>query len=543
MALQSFVLFVILLGVLITVHELGHFLIAKWLNVKVLRFSVGFGPKIVGFTRGETEYRIAWIPLGGYVKMAGELPGDEVSPEDAGRGFLAQPPWKRALIVIGGPLFNLVFPILIYFFIFVGSHDAVSTRIGHVQPELPAAMAGIQPGDKVLSVQGVPVETFDELEQKLDERMGQQTTLVIERDGQQLTKTLTPASTFQSAVLDSGLRGRIGIMDYSPSPLLGVPEGSAAAKAGLQTFDRVVAVNGQPVPNVAALSRELSKSGPKVDVKVLRLESLGYPGVGLSDPKTLWFTLEKQEGEGLAALGAEPADLYLAHVYEDSPAAKAGLESGDRLVSVDGQSLTSFEQFQMAVGKAKDKPFKLTWISDGETKSAELQRGKFMVRDPLGGQVPQEGIGVASSMGLGGLEKIERDLIKVHVGPWEALGIAAKRVPEDIGKIVKVLGGLLVGELPFNQVGGPIMMYQLAGKSAELGIDYFLGLMAIISINLGVMNLLPIPILDGFALLSALWEGIRRRPIPMRVREVANMVGLAMLVILMVLVFKNDLMR
>ena len=136
---QSIVSFVVLLGVLITVHELGHFLIAKALNVKVLRFSIGFGPKIVGFTRGETEYRIAWLPLGGYVKMAGELPYDELAPEDASRGFLAQPPWKRALIVVGGPLFNLVFPILIYFFFFIQPQQLPSTQVRYVQNESPAA--------------------------------------------------------------------------------------------------------------------------------------------------------------------------------------------------------------------------------------------------------------------------------------------------------------------------------------------------------------------------------------------------------------------
>ncbi len=542
-ALQSFVLFVVLLGVLITVHELGHFLIAKWLNVKVLRFSVGFGPKIFGFTRGETEYRVAWIPLGGYVKMAGELPGDEVSPEDAARGFLNQPPWKRALIVIGGPLFNLVFPILIYFFIFVGTHDAVAPRIGHVQPELPAAMAGIRAGDKVLSVEGQQVETFNQLDEQLDQRMGKETTLVIERDGQQLTKTLTPASTFQSAVLDSRLRGSIGVMEYSPPPLIGVPEESVAARAGLRSFDCIVALNGHPVQNLAALSRELEKSGPRVDVKVLRLENLEYPGLPLHNPKTLWFTLDKQEGEGLAALGVERADLYVDWVAPDGPAAKAGLKAGDRLMSVDGQPLSSFEHFQVAVGRAKDKPIALTWRSEGQTKSAELRRGKFTSVDPLGGKILQEGVGVRASRGLGRVEQLDVEMVQVEVGPWKALTLAAAKVPDDVAMVVKTLGGLLSRDIPFDQVTGPVGMYSLAGKAADLGLDSFLLLMGIISVNLGVMNLLPIPILDGFALLSAIWEAIRRRPIPMRVREVANMVGLAMLVILMVLVLKNDLMR
>ncbi len=161
--LQNVVYFVVFLGVLVTVHELGHFLVAKACGVKVLRFSIGFGPRIFGFTKGETEYRIAWIPLGGYVKMAGEQPQDEVSPEDAKRSFLNQAPWKRAAILVAGPAFNLIFPILAYFLVYLHPVEVESTRIGYVEPEMPAALAGLKPGDRVVSVDGHEVKTFREL--------------------------------------------------------------------------------------------------------------------------------------------------------------------------------------------------------------------------------------------------------------------------------------------------------------------------------------------------------------------------------------------
>src|SRR5688572_8105813 len=154
---------ILLLGILIFVHEMGHFLVAKALNVKVLRFSIGFGPKIVAFQRGETEYRVAWVPLGGYVKMAGEQPYEELSPEEARRGFLAQPPWKRMLIVAAGPVFNLVFPVLVFFVVFLGSHQEISTRVGSLEPGMPAAEAGILPGDRVLAVDGNKVLSYGEL--------------------------------------------------------------------------------------------------------------------------------------------------------------------------------------------------------------------------------------------------------------------------------------------------------------------------------------------------------------------------------------------
>jgi regulator of sigma E protease len=542
MSLQSTALFIILLGVLITVHELGHFLIAKWLNVKVLRFSVGFGPKIIGFTRGETEYRIAWIPLGGYVKMAGELPHDEVSPQDASRGFLAQPPWKRALIVVGGPLFNLIFPVLVYFFVFVGNQQALSTQIRHVEPGLPAAVAGLEPGDRVLAVDGEKVATFNQLLEKLDDRAERETRLTVQRGDKTFDATLTPAKAFIADVLASDTRGRIGISPTSPSPMIGVAAGSPAEQAGLHTFDRIVSINGQPVPDLLALREVLRGATGTLEVKVARLESLDLPDVPAAAPKLVTVQIDRLPGEGLEALGAERASLYLAHVYPGGPAAEAGLKRGDRLLAVNGRPLTSFEGFQVAIGQAGKEPFTLEWRSGTEIKSSRIARGKFEHTGPLGEKVKAEGIGVSASSALA-VEKPIIDKVTVHIGPAEALARSAERVPEVTLQTLRVIALLVTGDIPFNTVGGPLMMYGLASRAAQEGLDYFLNLMAVISVNLGVMNLLPIPVLDGFALLSAIWEGVRRRPIPMRVREIANMVGLAMLVILMALVMRNDLMR
>src|SRR6185369_17006658 len=190
--LQNIVAFAVFLGVLVTVHELGHFLVAKACGVKVLKFSIGFGPRIFGFTRGETEYRIAWIPLGGYVKMAGELPHDEVAPEDARRSFLAQPPWKRAAIVVAGPVFNLIFPVIAYFFVNLGSVEVRSTRIGYVEPGKPASVAGIKPGDRVKSVNGIEMKSFDAIPEAFVGLFDRPVPIVVERDGQPLSLSVTP---------------------------------------------------------------------------------------------------------------------------------------------------------------------------------------------------------------------------------------------------------------------------------------------------------------------------------------------------------------
>src|SRR3982074_2525544 len=154
MVLQNVAYAAILLGVLVFVHEFGHFIVAKAVGVKVLRFSIGFGPRIFGFKKGETEYRVAWLPLGGYVKMAGELPREELSPDEAKRGLLAQAPVKRMLIVAAGPGFNLIFPILLYFLVGLGAHERISTRVGAVEPGLPAAESGLGPGDYIRAIYG-----------------------------------------------------------------------------------------------------------------------------------------------------------------------------------------------------------------------------------------------------------------------------------------------------------------------------------------------------------------------------------------------------
>jgi regulator of sigma E protease len=294
---------------------------------------------------------------------------------------------------------------------------------------------------------------------------------------------------------------------------------------------------------VLALTKRLGQEQGTLTVQVVRLAEPALPGVMAQVPELVSVTLEKQPGEGLAALGAEHPDLYLARVYPESPAANAGLRPGARLVAVNERPLTSFGGFQVAIARAGDQPFQLTYRVGAEERTVPLQKGKFFITDPLGQKVPVPGIGVAAGTALARAESPNFDKITLHFGPWEAMRTSLQMVPDVISKTLMVLGRLVTRDLPFETVGGPIMMYQLAGRSAEEGLNSFLHLMAVISVNLGIMNLLPIPILDGFHLLAAFWEGIRRRPIPARVREVANMVGLAMLLILMALVFKSDIQK
>ncbi|MHB8875806.1 MAG: RIP metalloprotease RseP [Myxococcaceae bacterium] len=541
MPIQKFGFFLLFLGALVFVHEFGHFIVAKLCGVKVLKFSIGFGPRIFGFKRGDTEYRVSWIPLGGYVKMAGEQPFEELSPEEAKRGFLAQPPWKRGLIVLAGPAFNLIFPIIAYFFVFVGSHQAISTRVGSVEPGLPAAMAGIEPGDRIVKVDGEEVRTFDELRSSLQNLYDREIPVVVERNQTQIVTKLTPRKTVESNPIEKVTRGMIGISPAVRPPVIGVPLGSPAEKAGLKTFDRVLSVNGQPVKDELALKAALDKAQGTLELQVARHLPVVLPGASLQKAETVKVTLEKQQGSLYAALGAERGDLYVASVAPGSPAEAAGVKAGDRLLELNGQPISSFLILHYALREIEDKPFSLTWRSDSQVKTQELRQAKVEVDDELKQTSEVLDLGVRSHPGFP--EAAEPEMVTIHMNPAQAFVASAKIVPEIIGQTVVVIGKLFTGGVPFKSVGGPIMLYEIAAKSAERGLDSYLTAMAILSINLGLMNLLPIPVLDGFHLLAAAWEGIRRRPIPVRAREVANMVGLALLMVLMVMVMKNDITR
>lgn len=535
--------FILLLGVLVTVHELGHFLVAKWCGVKVLKFSIGFGPKLLGITKGETEYQIALLPLGGYVKMAGDVPGEELPPEEASRGFLNQPPWKRAAIVFAGPLFNLLFPILVYFFVFVGPHEAISSRVGNVLPGMPAAAAGIRPGDRIVAVDGEKTQTFGDVRDAFVGRFERPVPVTVQREGKEHVLQITPLRNSESTPIGSTERGIIGIEHSPRSPVLGVPAGGVADKAGLKPFDRVLAINGTSTPDEGAVLEQIAKAQGEVTLTVLRSRPVPAGVVTGRAPEMVEVKVPKQAGEGLASIGAEPADLYVAAVASGSAAEKAGLKAGSRLLAFNSQPLSSFSFLAVELSKLKDKPFQLSWRGpDGVERTEQLAQAPIEIKGEMGEVTSALALGVqpwvSSSADMPPLDKVT-----VHMGPGEALKEATLIVPKIVGEMVTVLGKLVTFQLSPKTIGGPVMMFQMAAKTKELGFDYFLNLMALISINLGVMNLLPIPVLDGFHLLSAAWEGVRRRPIPVRVREVANMIGLAMLLLLMLLAFTNDFTR
>ena len=541
MEFQNLAAFVLLLGALVFVHELGHFLFAKAVGVKVLRFSIGFGPPLLSFTRGETEYRIAALPLGGYVKMAGEIPGEDAAPEDEARSYLAQSPWKRMLIVVAGPAFNLIFPLLIFFVVIV-SYPQPSTAVLRVVPGMPADVSGIRVGDVVTEVDGRPVRSLEEMQWALVGKAGQRIPVAVQRDGRRVDLLVTPSS--EGAIKNRGL---IGIAPNRAPPVVGVRGGGPAERAGVQMLDRVLSVNGHPVGDLQELERQIAGvAGPELTLELARRVPAGVPGLEGTVPEVQTVRLARQDGAGMAAFGLEPADvyslLYVGRVLPGSAAADAGIVRGDRLEAIDGKQIRSREQLLRKLGELKDRPFRLTWIHEGSAHQADV---RMRPAKAGGDAAPGEG-GEAFELGLrfeSGTPGERGSDAKVHVGPGLALLTATHRLGEAVADTAGGLAKLFTGQVSFKNVGGPIMIYGIAGKAAQAGLDYFLNLMALISVNLGLINLVPIPALDGFQLLSAAWEAVRRRPIPMRAREIANAVGIVALIVLMVLVCVNDLTR
>ncbi|WP_242338521.1 MULTISPECIES: RIP metalloprotease RseP [Anaeromyxobacter] len=544
---------VLLLGGLIFVHELGHFLVAKALGVKVVRFSIGFGTRLFGFRRGETEYRISLLPLGGYVKMAGDDPSEELAPEDRGRGFLEQPPWKRLLIAFAGPAMNLVFPGLIYFALMIGQNGEPTAGpvVGTVAPGSPAAEAGLRAGDRILSVQApgtapAPVRYFGDLRDLVSPHAGEPLTFRVERDGAPVGPvTIVPAADEEANPIETTRRGVIGVTAfYAPAV---VAPATAGAAGPLEPFDLVVAVNGTKVRHLGELEHAVRDAACKpVSLEVVRERAEKLPGATLAsfDPVKL-DAVPTCAGGRPAFLPADPSlSTFVAAVVPGSPADKAGLRRGDAIAAINGKPVRSFMRDVNALAREFQvgKPVALT-LADGRTPTLVPAKESYVdeltkerkERLVLGFQPDRRALVDARALVV--------DEVPLSRGPVEMAGLAWRQLSEVVRLTVLGIQRIVTGQISFKTVGGPIMLFSIASEAAQEGWASFLFKMALISVNLGLMNLLPIPVLDGGHIAQALVEAVTRRPLSLRAREIANIVGIVLLFTLMLFVFKNDIVR
>lgn len=551
--------FVILISVLIFVHESGHFAFAKVFGVKVITFSIGFGPKIVRLRGKETEYCIGILPFGGFVKMLEESKRSEpLLPEERSRTFESKALWKRIVIVLAGPAMNVLFPLVLYTSVFFEDREFLPATVGAVLPSKPAD-GKLKPGDKILSIDGAAVSSFPEVQRFAAKSAGKPLKLVVDRDGKTLELSVTPADEPQVRELDIVEHvGQLGIVARYPASVIGVPRvDSPAYRAGLRTFDRITAINGRKIDRFVDLTAFLSANGGQtVVLTYLRPVEVpralgGLCDIAVFDPGVATLTPLARPAEGslpddadaravdvLARTGLESADMYVAFVPEGSSESKAGLRAGDRITTLDGvpQRLWKSMEDQIVAGAAKMHD--LRWTRAGETMGGSFQIRKEQWEDEIGQHYERYVFRTDHWM---------PNANDAYVPNPSLFTYAVRRGFEETASVVKFIGvgflRILQGRVSLSSVSGPITMYDIAGQAGAKGTTYFVWAMALISVNLGLINLLPIPVLDGGHLFFFVVEAIRRRPLSLRVREVASLVGMIVLVALMLVAFKNDVER
>ena len=420
--LSSFAYFVIALGILVFVHELGHFLVAKKAGIRVERFSLGYPPKMFGITVGETEYCISWIPFGGYVKVAGMADVGTAESTGAPWEFPSKPIWVRMAVIAAGPFMNFAFAFIAFLGLFVAyGLDTYETTAVLPAEHSPAAQAGILRGDQILRVNGELVANEHQL---------------------------------------------------------------------LQAFDAT------------------HRRGAKLELK------RGDQTLQIELPAT------EQENYGLSVLLL----TTVGQVVPDKPAVQIGLQPGDRITSVAQHPVGDWEQMKEQISSHPGESIPIEWERDGRLMQSQITPEARSEGDKSVGQI---GIGPKAS--------------QTEVGVGEALSLSGRVVYNSSGLILDFIRQLFRGDRSTDELGGPLRIAQLAGQTGGQGIKSFVGFLAMLSVNLAIINLLPIPVLDGGLLTFLTLEAIRRRPLTVRQHQLFQQVGLAIMLFIMVLVTFNDL--
>ncbi|MBA2538784.1 MAG: site-2 protease family protein [Deltaproteobacteria bacterium] len=553
---MSVIYFLLLVGVLVVIHELGHFVAAKLLDVKVLRFSIGYGRPLVRLKLRETEYQIGIIPIGGYVRILGiETPNEanpedrpRTPPEDVGRSFESRPLWQRLVIVFAGPAANLILPVIIYFVFFAGHTALRAGVIGDVLENGAAARAGLEPGDLILEIDGDSIRYWEEIEDAVRASPGKELHLRVSRNGRVFERYLTPLEeTVHSRDGNTVRQGRVGITHSPFIPLVGVIDGdSPAARAGLRTGDLIISVHGQPVRNWGDVQRSFGKVPRRTSLAYFRgTEVPGIPQIQLLSPGFADLVPETKVGATLERstyTGLEHAEMFVAHVDGGSPADNAGLKQGDLIVALDDKPVVHWMDLDQRLQAAPTKPFKLSWKRAVKGKpqllSAEVTQVQRSQLDAYDHTVTRLVFGAHNDVDRG-----HGATVPIEGRFGYALTKALERTGETISIMASGFSQILRGDTPGEALGGPLRIYRMTSASGNQGWDSFLLMLALISVNLGLLNLLPIPMLDGGHLLVFVIEGARRKPLSTKARERIQLVGLILIVLITLLAAGNDIVR
>lgn len=445
--LLAIVGFVIAIGILVSIHEFGHFWVARRFGIKVKRFSIGFGhPFFRWYDKLGTEYVLSTIPLGGYVSLFGER-HEDIPPSERHMAFSYKPVWVRMLVLVAGPVFNLLLAIIAFWFMFLIGITSIAPILGNIPIGSPADLAGLKKGQEIVSVDGQKVTTWEGVTVAILDKIGEAHTI-------QLDVRPDEKGPLETHVLHvAGQEGRdedflkeLGLVEFDPMPAVvtGVLSGYPAESAGLQIGDHIVSVNGKPISTRSEVTEFIqSKEGESLTLGVKR-------GEALKDIKIVPIAKKEEGGKVIGFIGIE-------YGYEKIP---------------------------------------------------------------------------------------NKEYLRVQrFGPWESFVQAVKRTWEYSVLTLKMLKKMIVGTVSLKHLSGPISIAQYAGKSVSIGLEYFLNFLAVISISLGILNLLPIPLLDGGHLMYCIWETITGRRVSDAAEAVGVWIGAAFLIIVTIIAFYNDISR
>ena len=444
-ALINLLSFIVAISLLVAIHEFGHYIVGRWAGMKVLRFSIGFGTPIWSRRGGkdDTEYCIASIPLGGYVRFLDSREGP-VAPEDEGRAFNHRPIPQRIAVLAAGPLFNFLFAIVAYWALFMPGVMVLQPAVGEVEPGSYAERAGLQYGDKIVAVDGKPVKDWE-------------TALV--------------------AILDS-----------------------------------MVASGAVP------LSLEDANGGQRRAVL-----DVGSDATRLTEPGVLFEGLGFDVWQPPAVIGG---------ITPGEAAERAGLAAGDRITAIAGEPVRSWNDLLTIVQSRPGEAVDVEYVRNGYTSSVALVLGDDGAGEERRGKI---GIELANTW--------EDYYVLREYSPVESLSAAVEKTWTSTLFTVRMLGRMVTGDVSIKNISGPINIAQFAGESAERGLTYFLGFLAIISISLGVLNLLPIPVLDGGQIVYQVAELVKGSPLTERAQILGQQIGILALLLLMSFAFYNDIAR
>lgn len=552
---------IILLGLLIFVHELGHFAVAKYFKVRVEVFSLGFWKKIYQFKRGDTTYCISLVPLGGYVKMYGDDPTAEIPESEKKHSFLHKPVGQRIAIVLAGPLMNLFFAAFVFLVIAFVGEDFAKPIVGDITPSSVAARVGFQSGDQIVSVDGETVKTWSDFQSYVEKRANEKIEIALQREStEKEVLTVTPTLIDNPNVLSTERKvGWIeGLQATSSASLVAVSSpDSVLGKAGLPVLSLLEKINGRDVrflrhlPQIVfeeikaknSLELSLRELSENLDFKDSKKISIGSDVVNqiLSAKIAADPSWQLSSSNALELLGIEPSSLYISSVQPGSPAEKAGLKRGDRLVSIGGKTLTEWEQVIELV-KTYDPsgtPLQIEIRRNGEVMAFSLIPKLTELMTVQGKEERRYAIGVKPAL----MSAFPDPVVVSANSLGEGLAKAWKDTVQGTQLVSVMFLRLIQNEVSSKNIGGILSIGEVAGKSFQEGISQFLKMMAILSINLFLINLLPVPILDGGHLVFFSIEALRGAPLSMRKMEIAQQVGLIILMSLMLYAFFNDVTR